>query len=76
MKFTYRIDALKNGELKLLEKVNISELADPSRKLKATLRKHGYTFKRNHTHVVYNGGILEVYTDIRGTLIATMTPCM
>lgn len=54
--YTYRIESFRNGELKFLAKVNISELADPTRKLKSTLRKHGYTFKRNHTHVVDNGG--------------------
>lgn len=74
--YTYRIESFRNGELKFLAKVNISELADPTRKLKSTLRKHGYTFKRNHTHVVDNGGVLELYTSIKGTLIATMTPCM
>lgn len=74
--YTYRIESFRNGELKFLAKVNISELADPTRKLKSTLRKHGYTFKRNHTHVVDNGGVLEVYTSVKGTLIATMTPCM
>lgn len=74
--YTYRIESLKNGEFKFLAKVNISEMADPTTKLKSTLRKHGYTFKRNHTHVVDNGGVLEVYTSIKGTLIATMTPCM
>lgn len=74
--YTYRIESFRNGELKFLAKVNISELADPTRKLKSTLRKHGYTFKRNHTHVVDNGGVLEMYTSVKGTLIATMTPCM
>lgn len=74
--YTYRIESVKDGKLKFLAKVNISELADPTRKLKITLRKHGYTFKRNHTHVVDNGGVLEVYTSVKGTLIATMTPCM
>ena len=74
--YTYRIESFRNGELKFLAKVNISELADPTRKLKSTLRKHGYTFKRNHTHVVDNGGVLELYTSVKGTLIATMTPCM
>jgi hypothetical protein len=74
--YTYRIESVKDGKLKFLTKVNISELADPTRKLKSTLRKHGYTFKRNHTHVVDNGGVLEVYTSVKGTLIATMTPCM
>lgn len=74
--YTYRIESFRNGELKFLAKVNISELADPTRKLKSTLRKHGYTFKRNHTHVVDNGGVLEIYTSVKGTLIATMTPCM
>lgn len=74
--YTYRIESLKNGELKFLAKVTISEMADPTTKLKSTLRKYGYTFKRNHTHVVDNGGVLEVYTSIKGTLIATMTPCM
>lgn len=74
--YTYRIESVKDGKLKFLAKVNISELADPARKLKSTLRKHGYTFKRNHTHVVDNGGVLEVYTSVKGTLIATMTPCM
>lgn len=74
--YTYRIESVKDGKLKFLAKVNISELADPARKLKSTLRKHGYTFKRNHTHVVDNGGVYEVYTSVKGTLIATMTPCM
>lgn len=74
--YTYRIESFRNGELKFLAKVSISELADPTRKLKSTLRKHGYTFKRNHTHVVDNGGVLEMYTSVKGTLIATMTPCM
>lgn len=74
--YTYRIESVKDGKLKFLAKVNISELADPTRKLKSTLRKHGYTFKRNHTHVVDNGGVLELYTSVKGTLIATMTPCM
>lgn len=74
--YTYRIESFRNGELKFLAKVNISELADPTRKLKSTLIKHGYTFKRNHTHVVDNGGVLELYTSVKGTLIATMTPCM
>lgn len=74
--YTYRIESMKNGELRFLAKVRISEMADPVTKLKTTLRKNGYTFKRNHTHVVDNGGVLEVYTNIKGTLIATMTPCM
>ena len=74
--YTYRIESVKDGKLKFLAKVNISELADPTRKLKSTLRKHGYTFKRTHTHVVDNGGVLELYTSVKGTLIATMTPCM
>lgn len=74
--YTYRIESVKDGELKFLAKVNISELADPTRKLKSTLRKHGYPFKHNHTHVVDNGGMLALYTSVKGTLIATMTPCM
>lgn len=74
--YTYRIETVKEGKCKFLAKVNISELADPTRKLKSTLRKQGYTFKRNHTHVVDNGGVYEVYTSVKGTLIATMTPCM
>lgn len=74
--YTYRIESVKDGKLKFLAKVNISELADPVCKLKSTLRKHGYTFKRNHIYVVDNGGVLEVYTSVKGTLIATMTPCM
>lgn len=72
--YTYRIETVKDGKLKFLAKVNISELADPVCKLKSTLRKHG--FKCNHTHVVDNGGVYEVYTSVKGTLIATMTPCM
>lgn len=74
--YTYRIESFRNGELKFLAKVNISELADPVCKLKSTLRKNGYRFTRNHTHVVDNGGVYEVYTSVKGTLIATMTPCM
>lgn len=74
--YTYRIETVKDGKLKFLAKVNISELADPVCKLKSTLRKNGYRFTRNHTHVVNNGGVYEVYTSVKGPLIATMTPCM
>lgn len=39
--YTYRIESVKDGKLKFLAKVNISELADPVCKLKSTLRKMG-----------------------------------
>lgn len=76
MRYTYRIEALKDGEMKFLAKVYIGEMADPARKLKSTLKKHGYSFKHNHSHVVDNGGIVEIYTAHCGTLLATMTPCL